>query len=540
MAKGKKSGGESNVAVLIALVFFILLSIGLGVMYYLGIADIETAKAAAKTADDKEKAATKLKNDADTNLTLYRIFVGTASADEVAGFNSKSPDLLAAARLEHEKFMKAANSRLNDQLNAKGGDLVKSEEIFVWNWPTGGALPAKPSPAALLDRFAYTAADKDNAVRNLTEKATAYEKTKAELQKQIEDNKKTSDDYKGKMDAALASIEKNLAALDTEKKGNGDKFEKAAADLRVDLNKLRREYEEKNAKLQDFERDNVSLRQRLQDLELQLNQINESRRGVFAVNLPHGEILSRKDRIVEINIGSADNLKAGTTFKIQPISVKTDGIASRKIKKYDDSGNLVVSDEEASKGSIEVLEVLGANLSRARITEEPDSIRESILKGDLLFNPLWKKGVADHVVLVGLFDTNADGIDDIGTVIKDLAKLGVVVDAYFDLATRKWASSDPKNRKPGPTQMTSFVIVGWQPEPTVGDPLVAAKSEMITSINTAVSEARQKGAQQIKAARFLGEIGYKFSSSIGDDTVNLAATKYLKNIEAPKPPDEGK
>ena len=76
------------------------------------------------------------------------------------------------------------------------------------------------------------------------------------------------------------------------------------------------------------------------------------------------------------------------------------------------------------KGTIEVIEVLVPTLSRARITSEGDYIRDGISEGDLLYNAVWRKGVADRIALAGIFDTNGDGTDDIVKVVRDLKRNG--------------------------------------------------------------------------------------------------------------------
>ena len=145
----------------------------------------------------------------------------------------------------------------------------------------------------------------------------------------------------------------------------------------------------------------------------------------------------------------------------------------------------------------------------------------------------------EHIVLAGIFDLDADGTDDISMVVKNLTKRGVVVDAYYDLATRKWVNPLGNVAKPGPTLMTSFVIRGWLPESSgAEDPLQAGKSDLTIAISTAVADARTKGAQEVKASKFFSEIGYKYSQNITEETVNRAAGKFLKDIKVEAVPQD--
>ena len=110
------------------------------------------------------------------------------------------------------------------------------------------------------------------------------------------------------------------------------------------------------------------------------------------------------------------------------------------------------------KATIEVIEVLGPEVSRARVTSERSDIRDRALNGDLLYNSVWRKGQSDHIALIGIFDINGDGSDDIETVIRDFNKMGIPVDAYFDLKSKKWVGKL--------TERTRYLVDGHTPVPT--------------------------------------------------------------------------
>src|SRR5262249_57473142 len=104
---------------------------------------------------------------------------------------------------------------------------------------------------------------------------------------------------------------------------------------------------------------------------------------------------------------------------------------------------------------------VGADLWGGRIQSEFDYIRDGAAPGDLLYNAVWRKGAADHIALVGVFDINGDGTDDIDLVVRDLSKMGVLVDAYFDLRQRKWVGQV--------NEQTRYLIVGRFPVQSVAD-----------------------------------------------------------------------
>lgn len=554
----KKSGGEGggNAILVVFLVLFILLSIGLGVAFW-------TGQQKVAEADTKKQEATKEINDAkdskelaDLKMKLYRVAIGTASEDDRAAVQNPPDKFKDALRDEHAALMNAASITITNavgdvrkgpdgrpiELGGGGPFDVKMQDVLSWPWPTGQGqvLARQPNPGPLLDRLVKVAAERERmyhesvAVRkNASDEATVY---KAEKDKYTADlaslNKRVQDTIK--------ALDDKITAVETEKKAAIDTFVKSGDDTRKQLGVRAREIDDLKNLLTEAKDNLGNVTNQLNDMLRLKNEMDQEKRGVFPVNVPHGEIVLRETKgegkIVEINIGSDAGLRPGQTFTVQPSSTRTEGLAKRKRTTLDAEGRMVVSDEIASKGSIEVVSVLGPRLSVARITDEPDSIRDSILKGDLLYNPLFRKNAKDHVVLVGIFDTNADGQDDITEVARNLAKRGAIVDGYFDLSTNKWESLDPNNRKPGPGSNTTYVVRGWDFDDQAADTaLIAAKAKLRGQINDAVTAAKLKGAQEVKAPKFFAEIGYSFSPSISDESTSAAAIKYLKDAPAAPP-----
>jgi RNA polymerase sigma factor (sigma-70 family) len=94
---------------------------------------------------------------------------------------------------------------------------------------------------------------------------------------------------------------------------------------------------------------------------------------------PQGKIIRRQpEGIVEINIGSDNGVKPGRTFIVLPADYPEKGreLPLRKAREVK---------PVAPKAMIEVTEVIGRNLSRARITKETDSIRAGVATGDVIY-----------------------------------------------------------------------------------------------------------------------------------------------------------
>ena len=202
------------------------------------------------------------------------------------------------------------------------------------------------------------------------------------------------------------------------------------------------------------------------------------------------------------------------------------------IRLPDERGNYKSYPRFVPKADIEVIEVLGPNLSRARIVAgtEADPIRERVMPGDLLYNAVWRKGTADHIALVGIFDTNGDGTDDLAAVVRDLTRMGIPVDAYYDLRKRAWVGRI--------TEQTRYVVQGAIPLVAPADPNQKAKSELVTGINQALADSRQKGLSVVDFRDFFPRMGYKVRVDVGEDKINQAAARYLGGVTA-TPPDTG-
>jgi hypothetical protein len=186
------------------------------------------------------------------------------------------------------------------------------------------------------------------------------------------------------------------------------------------------------------------------------------------------------------------------------------------------------------KGSIEVIEVMGPNLSQARITEEDSQVRDRILGGDLLYNAIWRKGASEHIVLYGIFDLDGDGKDDIKTLKDELAKMGVIVDGYFDLSTLKWVGDV--------TTQTTFAVEGFTPTVTTADATQSGKAKIISAIADARKYVKDKGVRVLRPRDFFPRIGYKAKLDVSEGTINMAATHFIRTLPqdgGESPPTKG-
>lgn len=529
MARSKSnSGGEGKAPLVIGLVFFVLATIVLGVLAYTYQGDIAAAEAKAVEAKkDTELSRAELSKVQD-QLRLHQVILGHGTEEDRTKLAaSANKEFL---RDEHAKIMARINGRLQTAIDADKGMFVgtgekwdpKPSELFSWPWPAQGEMLGAPTPGPLVEAIVKARADREMAMRKVNNVNKSASISEAEL-------KIKADEYtaeKAKFAQATAGIPKQIetirVALAKEVEAKKQEFTDASKDYRKDVGKAKDDYELAKQRADEI---NAKLKNIQDQLDREVSKQSD-KEDPFEFDKPKGAVTATyaAQNLVEINIGSADNVRAGLTFNVQPREVAERGLQSR-IKKIIENGKYV--ERMVPKAKVEVIEVLGPNLSRARVTEVYDPIRESILKGDILYNAAWRKGSVDHIVLFGIFDIDGDGVDDIKVVARALAKMGIIIDGYYDLSSRKWVGG-------GPTDHTAYAVEGAVPTALPGDGLLKEKGDLINSINTARDEAKKKGAKAVRYRDFFPRIGYTVKYDVNDEQINQAAAKYLRTNAVPE------
>ena len=518
-----KKAKETNVPLIFALVFFILTSIAFGVMWYLSLADIEAKTAEAKKARDEKTPLQNTARENELKARVYRLYMGIEGDPEdktVVANESKPGDVIA---VELKKINEAVAKKLGV------ADAAALSDDFKF-WMTDTNNKAAPPPAeGLTDQFgklksrevAYKAAEDERdaykkQIEAMKSAATALAAVQKKFQAEIDrlpaefkaDLKKVTDGFDSRTkayQAAEALANKNINDV---------------TEVRNRLERELRKEREKNADL-------TSYNERL------AAEANKGNKEAFKYDEPQGKVLRRlPDNVVEINLGSAVNLLPGLTFTVQPNDFPVKGELSRtfNVRVPDGRGGFRSEPRFVPRGKIEVFEVVGPNLSLARVTEEADPIRDGVAVGDLLYNSTWRKGVADRIALIGIFDVNGDGTDDITSVVRDLTKMGVPVDAYYDLKTQKWVGQV--------TERTRFIVEGYIPGNSATDPHREQKSKLLGAIAEAIADGKKKGVNTVNFRDFFNRMGYKFRLDVTDDKIDRAVAPYLSNVgtsDAPPP-----
>ena len=511
------SGSETKTPLVVALVFFILATLALGITTYMGFGDASLARADAIKAA-QEKATIQTERDKEKEKVIfYKVFTGVNTPEEKPLFDAArfKDDL----RNEYTNVMKAMEERQKSavtkamqDLGLRGADTPKLEDFFKWQPDAAGVLQAPSS--SLIDAAVRANSQRQLAQNNLDVAEKGYA-----------DIRKSATDMINALSVAAKNYDKVTAEFPEKIAAEVRKYQKTAdetsAKFNSDMVESRKKIQESaNSVIElDFEKNKIKAARTSLETQLGLAQAAlDATNDPFQFDKPSGKVFRRQigNKQVEIDLGWADFLKPGIKFSIQPSDTKERGLGNRlkEVKGPDGKPQFRIQ----AKANIEVVEVTGAHSSVCRITDEFDEIRERVMAGDLLYNSAWRKGSADHVALFGVFDLDADGVDDILHVVTNLNKSGIVVDAYFDLATMKWVGNI--------TERTIFAIEGYVPVLKGLDGNADYKARIISAIDDAKKYCKERGAKVVKIRDFFPRIGYDVNFGITDDRINQAAAKY--------------
>ena len=221
---------------------------------------------------------------------------------------------------------------------------------------------------------AHIAAEKDAALERAKSKEAIND-----LSKIADAFKAATTEFKTLADSLPKKFKSDLEAIQQkydERKKEFAANEKKSRDLLTQVD------DEKNK----ADREKRFLQNQLDETTNELGRVRDKvaeKRDAFEFDEPQGHIKRRlPDNIVEIDLGSTAHVQAGLTFTILPSDYPTQGRQSRMktVRVPNERGEYKSVTRFIEKGTIEVIEVLGPDLSRARITSESDYIRDGVAR----------------------------------------------------------------------------------------------------------------------------------------------------------------
>ncbi|MCL2304781.1 MAG: hypothetical protein FWC43_05500 [Planctomycetaceae bacterium] len=426
-------------------------------------------------------------------------------------FYSQSKDtylLLEAAKGEATK--------LEGSLRAANSDVDKLKEII-------GAATAVPI-ADIGEKFTNQAKEKampDTAKGYMGLVDFLYSKLKG-VSKELEDAKNTNLALQTKFETLYKDTQEQIrihedAAVAAQKKLQEEQAkyaqsmagrDKIKQDLLKDNQTIRADAE---AAIKQIQTEKAIAENNLKNI----NTVNEGlTKAISELRAPvleqeDGRIVTvnQLNGIVTLNIGSASGLRNGITFAVFDPNEK----------------NLA---EAKPKGSIEVSQVLGPNNAEARILETV--ITEPIMRGDLIYTPVWKPGLHQRFVLSGQMvvpgfgskkEDNTTFEDDVRNVINLILANGGIVDYYMrndgvimKVNTRidaqgkiQFLGEETANFSPGGggdelLQETAFLVVGK------GD---ALNDTLMSNMRVLDERAKVQGIRTITLSELLRRMGWR-------------------------------
>jgi hypothetical protein len=444
----KRDTTNPNTALVLFLVFFVLLSIGLGVWGYYGYAGQEKLRTETKGEKDKAGAAKLAEDFFRFTADEARLAAGNpVEANEMTFWKNMRDQILGdggkfKAVIEAESQTALKKMRDDNAAALKGFDDGQGYKTTYKNEITrlnGELTKAQNAVAAAQSELADAKTNLDKLQRDQKD---FMAKTTATIKK---DHKAVLDAAKEKWESMKKEIETNKE-LQEKLASIGNVHDQA---MEVETGKIRKLTTELNKLKEQIKETSSSLVPRLQtDPHALLLDISQ---GKTIWDAPLGKIakVDLDSRQVVISIGSASGVREETTFNVFANSWK--GHAEGQLK-----------------GTVEVIRVLDANTSLARITSLYDASgaeiplndrvrgrieREAgnVLKaGDLLFNLTF----GSHVFIAGVVHWNgpaALGAAGQMRALRDfmalLERQGVKIDGYVDLTDGKLVGSiTPKTR----------------------------------------------------------------------------------------------
>jgi len=516
MAQKPPNARETSTGLIITLVFFILLSIGLGVATYYGFAEQEKLKGDAKTAAGKEKKANDERDFYRFEAHLMRAYMGVpfegVAAEAPKEGEAADPKTTARDRLASDKG-NLAGGKFGTGLSEERKREVEELKTLIAGkievpgkcgaWNIDQAKPEKSYEDLLADERKNVA----QLRQQLDDANVELAKARA-AQKSAEDNlKATKDEYNKKYEDLNAERQKDLANY------NNDvaKFTQQIKDMTAKRpDNGAKYYAERDEALKARDLMAKELKETKEKVAILQSRVDakEDQKPMNARILGQIVSIQQNGKKAYINLGTESGVKAQQTFGVYTL---------------DPNGK----PRPDPKASIEVVNVVREKLSEVIITtmyskeRDPytDRLRQipvddaknidPVVKGDVLINPTWNPNAKIHVAITGVVDLKADGIDNMDAFIRTMEKQNVIVDAYID-------TRDMTIKGNGITPKTELLIIGDQPYSSDPTGKTQKAEKLAKSMEEMRAQANKYGLTPKKLTKFLEETGYRMEKRVED------------------------
>jgi hypothetical protein len=503
----RKRGGTGTIILVVFLVFFILLSTGLGVSTYLGFSqDDDKGK---QIADEKAKTAAMEK---ERDWYRFQSLQYRAYMDMDQFPAEKNPEL-ADMRGRFD-----VGALKNDKDGAEVKKLIAALDQTT-TWDNQRKTPTADFKKLLAEAKGQTEAAK-NASRQFQLDAKVAKDAKADLEQELAKANEAHDlAYTKLKNDAEANLKKLLAdnnVLAEEKDGLSKKLKELAEAHEKEKADQVKLVAEKDKTIDGLMKQKLKLNEKIAEVQ-------KSQGPATATDLQRTEwkVLRTDGRgeSAYINLGSADKVKPQLTFRVHGV-----GADGRPLPK--------------DKATIEVMTVLNDHLSQARIyyDKEPrdnprhDPVHNPVVKGDVIINPAWNPNLKRHVAIAGLVNLSGSGRDETEQLVRALEREDIVVDAYLDMR------NNFAIKGPGITVQTDFLVIGDSLSDDPSTKEIKAKVDGQMALMQA--QAKENGVQIRGLRQFLEEIGYHLSAHSEGKPASVDVKADAAPMQQPQPKDD--
>lgn len=490
MARRRNDAPQSNMALIIFLVFSVLLNLGLGVWLYMSQAKIDEALKSASDAKTAQTGAESQRQAMETQLGYVRLLIGDNSltAEEKANLESK---ITGSLTIMPQPWMASLQKDVVGTPGVRGlaGD--------------GGKLTGN---LALRIRTAEN--ERINLSKTLNDLKIEVAKIRAEAEQYKKDwnAQKQTDALAAAQKAFQQDLTNKLKQKDDVIAEVTKKLEQVNLEVEKQLADNKKKYDDSVKAITMAAEDRVK---RVEE-ERREEKFKQQQSQIVNLNVPKGKVISllASGDLAHIDLGTDNQVPVGLTFAVHG---------------RDAAGKPLPN----PKAEVEVITLMGKNMSTVRIkriakasaaqlnltpedaeywvTNSADFLKTSspLLPGDLLYNAVWDSSKRFKIALTGDVDIDGDGLDDTQALIRILANQNVDVVYYLDRS----ANYAPRGRL---DYSTDYLVIGGIAAQSRSELKAApanSGTDMIRATEKTQREASEKGITTISLNRFLLSIG---------------------------------
>jgi hypothetical protein len=482
MASKKRTGGESKAPLIVTLVLSLLLNLGLGVGVYMQASEEDANLKKAKEAEKLANLNGQERDQYRFQAHYLRAFLGEL----------KEGEDYQRLRAERSNYVPTPQDPQNASKAKPLQEVATVQQFFAAKNLTWAPQQDRPN-FTYEDLLARWSKD----YNDLLTKYQEVERQRKEAGEELITVKAHLKQARDNVQTELNKLTNNIKIDNSKQRDEIDRLtvaqKEGSAKYQKDLLAKEKQRADEEKKSREKDKEIRLLNEVVQKQNDQLAQLKASVSDAPKTLRTDYKIV-RIDPLgdtVYVNLGYADKVKPELTFGVHGVSLG--GAINPK-----------------SKATLEIVQVIAAHLSRARLTSVKDEAQNPVMVGDALYNASWNPNLKKHVAIAGIIDLNGDGRDDSEEFRRNLARHDVVVDAWLDLR-------DFSTKGTGINITTDYLIIGGGLE-LLGTGTRQRKffENLDKGMERMKREAKDNGVPVVPLRKYLESIGYNLPPLASD------------------------